>query len=434
MKQLDESTLLALDRQNIFPASATTLSSNNATGTESLFSNSAGTSSINVRGPGSLAGKVILNLGRITLRGVEKIIINRKLYVIGQSRFEARSPEIYKDVLELSRQGMYSDTIHFEAMRFLVKRIASGQTEHLVDALRKWYSVEVRLLLSELIACFDAAIQSPSGPIDPIIQAYKLGLSASITADKDHSFIPFINFLRSLVSVTPSPFSPSSIVFEAGLLDFLLHLYATGFRDPLAPIADGMDYHHKPALSIACNSLLIAIYQNDHRGAMAGHVQIHPIHALWPRHPALPPFFHDCRGKNLETQRMLLRRESWRRVEKRWVCWRISSIHDAMADFLRRFEDGILRDEFMDLVQFAGSDLFNDEQLAFRALRSLHQLLHHGLHWPDTEVYFRYRDALIYATEVFPRIVQRLSALVERIHFIPTFSSALIPRRFVKLS
>ncbi|KAK7442726.1 hypothetical protein VKT23_015973 [Stygiomarasmius scandens] len=340
-------------RQNIFSASATTLSSNNATGTESLFSSSAGTSSVSVRGPGSLAGKVILNLGKITLQGVEKIIINRKLYAIGQSTFEARSLEMHKDVLELSRQGMYSDTIHFEAMRFLVKQIASGQTEHLVDALKKWYRVEVRLLLSELIGRFDAAIQSPSGPIDPIIQAYKLGLSASITADKDHSFIPFINFLRSLVSVTPCSFSPSSIVLEAGLLDFLLHLYATGFRDPLAPIADRMDYHHKSALSIACNSLLIAVY-NDHRVAMNSHVQLHLIHALWPLHPALPPFFHDCSGKDLETQRILPRRESWRRVEKRWIYWRISSIYDAMADFLTHFEDGILRDDFMDLVQFAG--------------------------------------------------------------------------------
>ena len=76
------------------------LSSSNATNAES---SSAGTSSISVRGLGSVAGKVIVNLGKITLKGIEKILINRKLYAISRLMFEASSPEIYQDVLEQAR-------------------------------------------------------------------------------------------------------------------------------------------------------------------------------------------------------------------------------------------------------------------------------------------------------------------------------------------
>ncbi|KAK7442744.1 hypothetical protein VKT23_015991 [Stygiomarasmius scandens] len=246
------------------------------------------------------------------------------------------------------------------------------------------------------------------------MRAYKLNLPTSAAEDKEHSFVPFIYFLRNLVSTTSSSFSLSSVVFEAGLLDLLLHLYATGFRDHLAPSSEHTEYHRKSALSIACNSLLVAACKNDHEGTMTAHIQRHPIYALWPMHPALPLFSYDIHDNSINAERMLRRREAWRGIEKRWVCWRISSIHDMMADFSRHFEEHFLRDVFVDLVQFAGSDLFSeDDQFAFRALRSLHQLLHHEYHWPDAKVYLYDDYPLMYAKHVFTRIVQRLSALVE---------------------
>ncbi|KAK7442754.1 hypothetical protein VKT23_016001 [Stygiomarasmius scandens] len=382
-------------------ASAVTLSSSTATGTESLFSSSVGSSSISVRGPGSLAGKFISNLGKITLKGVEAVAIYGTLYTIG---LEASSSEMYSDVLELSRPGMYSDIIHMRAMKFLVKQIASGRTRHLVNALKNWHSIEVRLLLSELIARFDEAIQSPFRPIGSIMQAYKQSLPTPTIADSDHSFIPFISFLRSLVSVAPSSFFLSFTILEAGLLDFLLHLYATDFRDPLAPLSSHTEYPRRSTLSVACNSLLIAACQSEEDGTITAYIQGHSIYALWPMHPALSLFSHHGETYDYNAQRILRRREAWHHIEKRWIYWRISSIHNVMADFAsRHFEDGILKDAFVDLVQFAGSDLFNDEQLAFRALRSLHQLLQH------TEPYLQDEHALVYAT----RIVQRLSSLVE---------------------
>jgi len=195
------------------------------------------------------------------------------------------------------------------------------------------------------------ASQSPSKPIDSVMQAYKLNLRTSTAEDKERNCVPFIYFFRNLVSVTSSSFSLSSIVFEAGLLDFLLHLYATDFRDHLAPSSERTKYHRKSALSIACNSLLVAACE---KGMVTAHIQRHPIYALWSMLPALPLFSYDIYDNSVNAERMLQRRDAWRGVKKRWVCWRISSVHDVMADFSRHFEDGILRDMFVDLVQFAG--------------------------------------------------------------------------------
>ncbi|KAK7442751.1 hypothetical protein VKT23_015998 [Stygiomarasmius scandens] len=234
------------------------------------------------------------------------------------------------------------------------------------------------------------------------MQTYKQSLPMPTIADSDHSFIPFISFLRSLISVAPSSFFLSFTILEAGLLDFLLHLYATDFRDPLAPLSDHTGYPRRSTLSVACNSLLIVACQCEQDGTITAYIQGHPIYALWPMHPALSLFSHHGETYDYNAQR-ILRRDAWHHIEKRWFYWRISSIHNVMVDFPSRyFEDGILKDALVDLVQFAGLDLFNDEQLAFRALRSLHQLLQH------TEPYLQDEHVLIYAT----RIVQRLSSLV----------------------
>ncbi|KAK7442753.1 hypothetical protein VKT23_016000 [Stygiomarasmius scandens] len=224
------------------------------------------------------------------------------------------------------------------------------------------------------------ASRLPSRPIDPVMRETQLR-PVHLLPSKSVSF------------------SLSSIVFESGLLDFLLHLYTTDFRDHLAPSSEHTEYHRKSALSIACNGLLVAVCENDYDDTVTAHIQRHPIYALWSMHPALPLFSYYIHDSSVNVERMLRRREAWRGVEKRWVCWRISLLHEVMADFSRRFEDGVLRDAFVELVQFAGSDLFaDDDQLALRALRSLYQLLYHEHHWLDTEFYLRRLSFYVYET------------------------------------
>ncbi|KAF5353687.1 hypothetical protein D9758_008663 [Tetrapyrgos nigripes] len=425
-----------------------TISTN--TRTDSLFSGSAGSSSISFRGPGSLAGRAILNLGRLTLKGVERVIISRKLSGIGSLSRGSGSAETYSDILELSRPQMYPDNIHTEAMRLLVRQIASGRTENLLKALRNWHPIEIRLLLSEMIGRFDDTISSTLKPLDSIMRAYKLNLSTRPPASRnDHSFVPFIDFLRHLISLSPSLpssssassfASPSSFSFctttlETGLLDFLFHLYASDFRDPLTAPSSRAEPSRKSTLSIACNDLLLAVCEygcgpgHEFKGAVSAtaYIQTHPIHALWSIHPALSSLL----PSNPNAKRMLKRKEAWLLVEKEWIRSRITSMYEMMLDVSNpdSLEENFVRDAFVDMVQFAGLEFGEDEEIAFRALRSLHQLIHARYHWPDIKVYLYDDDALAYAGQAFPRIIKRLCALVAN-PYHPFFFFALDKQDF----
>jgi hypothetical protein len=60
-------------------------------------------------GPGALSGKVILALGKLTLRGADYLIIRRRLHVISSNFPHSNETNIkgleqmYDDILELSR-------------------------------------------------------------------------------------------------------------------------------------------------------------------------------------------------------------------------------------------------------------------------------------------------------------------------------------------
>lgn len=148
---------------------------------QSIYSNSTTTSSSTFIGPGSLAGKAIQNIGKLTLKGVEQIFISRRLSSI-ETHFPhqdvthiAGLPEMYTDLLELSRYvvtctyrrpvhvwfgpssriQMYSHSTRIRALQLIMGQIASRYSGHLIKALLAWPEVEVSLLLSEILACLD---------------------------------------------------------------------------------------------------------------------------------------------------------------------------------------------------------------------------------------------------------------------------------------
>lgn len=76
---------------------------------DSLYSLTTTTSRSTFTGIGSLAGKAIQNFGKLTLKGVEQILISRRISSIAthfphqDSTHIAGLPEMYFDLLELSR-------------------------------------------------------------------------------------------------------------------------------------------------------------------------------------------------------------------------------------------------------------------------------------------------------------------------------------------
>ncbi|KAF8194409.1 hypothetical protein K438DRAFT_2017472 [Mycena galopus ATCC 62051] len=102
-------------------------------------------------GPGTLSGRALLALGEVTIRGINSLVIRRRLATI-----RLRAPTLNKsmcdDLLELSRPGLYSASIGKEAHRLVLSQIcAESQYSMLVLAVCDWSKDEARLIILALI-------------------------------------------------------------------------------------------------------------------------------------------------------------------------------------------------------------------------------------------------------------------------------------------
>lgn len=135
----------------------------------------SGSSTSTVPGPGALTGKALKALGKVTLRGLDRIVMAKHLSTVVHSfphtDKEAANiqsiQEIYDDLLEFSRcvvvrwlhnfsstehcrPGMYSADIGDRALGFILRQIGMSHTRQLIWAIARWHPVELHLLLSEI--------------------------------------------------------------------------------------------------------------------------------------------------------------------------------------------------------------------------------------------------------------------------------------------
>ncbi|KAJ3512034.1 hypothetical protein NLJ89_g3753 [Agrocybe chaxingu] len=128
------------------------------------------TTDTTVPGPGALGGKAIKALGKFTIRGIDRVIINARLKTI-TSKFPHSNEEaagikgiqdMYGVVLELSRLGMYNNELRNKALQLLFVQIRDGNTQMLINSIARWHMVEVELLLPEIIERFVPLRQASS--------------------------------------------------------------------------------------------------------------------------------------------------------------------------------------------------------------------------------------------------------------------------------
>ena len=129
-------------------------------------------------GPGTLTGKALEAFGEATLRGIDNLVIRRKLTslrsVFPHGAQVKNIEQVYDDILELSRYildslsylmcsrptyrlsrpRLYTKTIGQAAMRLLMAQIGSRNTYHLINGLDQWPEVEVRLFLSQVMSTY----------------------------------------------------------------------------------------------------------------------------------------------------------------------------------------------------------------------------------------------------------------------------------------
>ncbi|KAJ7637548.1 hypothetical protein DFH06DRAFT_645582 [Mycena polygramma] len=132
---------------------------------ESLFSESPNskrttTDTSTVWGPGTLSGRALLALGEAAIRGIDAIIIRRRLATIRLRAPLFLTKSMHGDLLELCRcaqfprPNMHSVTIRKQAIDLTLAQICAGPQSSLymfVVFLCQWPKQEARLTLLELV-------------------------------------------------------------------------------------------------------------------------------------------------------------------------------------------------------------------------------------------------------------------------------------------
>jgi hypothetical protein len=162
----------------------------------------------------------------------------------------------------------------------------------------------------------------------------------SLAKWESHSLEPFIIFLCQLADKGDLV---CKAILGGGVMDYLLHLYALNFSDPLAEKDHGV-FYRTSTLYAACNSLILAL-----SGARRGLDLIcgHPFHVLWSTRPELP-------FTSLVQNRAAQRVEVWRSLGSELILRRIYSIFEMMPNWRRPYEQEFLIDIAGDLLEFSG--------------------------------------------------------------------------------
>ncbi|KAK7038614.1 hypothetical protein R3P38DRAFT_2906717 [Favolaschia claudopus] len=230
----------------------------------STYETSSGSSSSTVPGPGALSGKAIKALGRVTIRGIDRLVMTRQLSVIAhyfplpdeKAVCMKHAEEMYADALEFSRQGM-------------------GETQYLVRALSRWDRLELRLFIAEILIQL-APLWNPC--LSKVLSSPLLSAYSSRSKSADVSLCPLLLFISKLIRTKASV---CRAVLDVGLLDVLMlvrslnNLNTTVILSAL--VSPGAPSDRKRLLSVSNAVLHDILAYPEFRSV----VQNHPICSTW---------------------------------------------------------------------------------------------------------------------------------------------------------
>ncbi|KAJ7058721.1 hypothetical protein C8F01DRAFT_1255138 [Mycena amicta] len=200
------------------------------------YETTSGSSSSTVPGPGELSGKAIKALGRVTIRGIDHFVIQRQLAVIS-SRFpltdaaptttttvnlkerDAEVREMYLDLLEFSRPGLYREEVNKKALRLLLVQIALGETLHLIRGLAQWDKLELRLFLSEVLIQL-APLWHPGIPHSAHSLISSFGAYTSALRNQP-ALSPLLSFISRLIRTRSSI---CRAILDIGFLEVVMNI------------------------------------------------------------------------------------------------------------------------------------------------------------------------------------------------------------------
>ncbi|KAJ7354121.1 hypothetical protein DFH08DRAFT_933776 [Mycena albidolilacea] len=180
------------------------------------------TSSSTHWGPGAMAGKAILAMGKAVVRSAEYLIISRRLssikvalpcsdYEIAQQQ---RFGAMFDDLLEISRPLLYPETFRKKAMQLIMAQIASKNTYFLRCSLSTW-EIERDVLVAFLSEIIGVVLFSKRGfPNERLVRTYTTALPRDC-----HPWSPCINFMSRIAELSDGM---RSAVLQARFLEAIV--------------------------------------------------------------------------------------------------------------------------------------------------------------------------------------------------------------------
>ncbi|KAJ7362996.1 hypothetical protein DFH08DRAFT_841843 [Mycena albidolilacea] len=180
------------------------------------------TSSSTQWGPGAMAGKAILAMGKAVVRSAEYLVISRRLSNIkaalpcsDNDLSQQRNLEaIFEDLLDLSRPTLYPEAFRMQAIQLILAQIASKEIYHLLCGISKW-EIDHDELVSFLSEIIGVVLFSKRGFVDEkLVSAYMAALPQD-----SHPWSPCISFLTKIAELNHHMFSG---VLGARFLEMIL--------------------------------------------------------------------------------------------------------------------------------------------------------------------------------------------------------------------
>ncbi|KIK53957.1 hypothetical protein GYMLUDRAFT_88289 [Collybiopsis luxurians FD-317 M1] len=204
----------------------------------SYVSTASFSSSSTIPGLGYLSGKAIKRLGTSVIKGVDAIIIRRRLAhienvlkhkhfaktIVGDTSPAMRS--LYFDLLELYR-SIYGQSIRTRAFRLIMGEVGGLHFQDLAAAVVDWPTSETYHLILEMLICFRSLIHSHSISA-PLSAHLSEGLNAYKAAvPPGHSaFTGFMLFLGMVTTLSRNAVFARMLI-ELDILELVIHSYPT---------------------------------------------------------------------------------------------------------------------------------------------------------------------------------------------------------------
>ncbi|KAK7058493.1 hypothetical protein VNI00_002127 [Paramarasmius palmivorus] len=229
-----------------------------------------------VDGPGAISARYIETLGKVALKGIDFLVDYAKLRITRKyfphSRDDAPD-EVYDNLLEFCRPGLYHRRIRHQALRVVMIQIAMRRTTKLLRRLLRWPLEQLKEVLLEISSCLDGQWQDNPGyatsTYPDITHIY-----IDATRNEPHPILPFLDLLLCFTQVDTG-YSECALLFSARFQKLAVtyrHPLGLHLQSSLCQPVDSRSGQRQPPLSALTMSYRYLFRRNLWRGLGIGYV------------------------------------------------------------------------------------------------------------------------------------------------------------------